>query len=255
LALSILRGQKRSVREDGRRCLAYLSPQLRIGGSSNIPPRSPILVTCNHFSRPGLPAWWIVLAISAQLEYPIHWIMTSGWRFQSHPLKNILSPATSWLFRLVAQTYDFTSMPPMPPDPTQEVERARAVRRVLSFAKKNNFPVIGLAPEGRDGLDAVLQAPPPGAGRFIGHLAKLGLQILPVGFFEVGDTLCLRFGKGYTLDIPEDLTGAERDAWVSRTVMQAIANLLPEDLRGDWGSHHASAIPSIGTANETAELY
>lgn len=253
LGLSILLGQKRSIREDGQLALARLSAPLRIDGSCHIPHRGPALITCNHFTRPGLPAWWIVFAISAQFQDPIHWVMTSSWRFQKHPLRKLLEPASRWLFRRVAHTYGFTCMPAMPPDPNQAIERARAVRRVLRYAKGTHHPLIGLAPEGRDGNNSTLQAPPPGAGRFVTHLAQLGLLVLPAGIFEEGESLNLRIGTPYSLTLPHDLAANQVDAWASRTVMHAIAALLPESLRGEWAIPHSTQRSPMGAVHETIE--
>jgi hypothetical protein len=239
LGLSILLGQKRSIKEDGLRALAYLSEPLRIDGSLPIIHRSPVLITCNHFTRPGLPAWWIVFVISAQFQDPIHWVMTSSWRFQKNPLRKLLEPASRWLFRRVAHTYGFTCMPAMPPDPDQAVDRARAVRQVLRYAKETHCPLIGLAPEGRDGDNSILQTPPPGAGRFVTHLAQLGLLVLPAGIYEEGESLSLRFGTPYSINLPQGLTADQVDIWASRTVMHAIAALLPENQRGEWANLHS----------------
>jgi hypothetical protein len=253
LGLSILLGKKRSIAEDGQRALPYLSRPLRIAGRASLPIRDPALITCNHFTRPGLPAWWIVLAISPQFQEPVHWVMTSSWRFQKHPLRKLLEPVSGWLFQRVAHTYGFTNMPAMPPEPAQAAERARAVRRVLRYVKKTHLPVIGLAPEGRDGESSILQTPPPGLGRFVIHLAQLGLPVLPVGIFEEGEALCLRFGAPYSLTLPQDLEADEVDVWGSRTVMNAIAALLPESLRGEWAIPHSTKRSPKGAVYETIE--
>jgi hypothetical protein len=253
LGLSILLGKKRSIGEDGQRALAYLSRPLRIAGNCHIPQRGPALITCNHFTRPGLPAWWIVLAISPQFQEPVHWVMTSSWRFDHHPLRKLLEPVSRRLFQRVGRTYGFTSMPAMPPEPDQAAERAWAVRRVLRYVKGAHLPVVGLAPEGRDGASSILQTPPPGLGRFVIHLAQLGLPALPVGIFEEGEALCLQFGAPYSLTPPPDLPPEAADVWGSRTVMNAIAALLPENLRGEWAIPHSTPRSPMGAVHETIE--
>jgi 1-acyl-sn-glycerol-3-phosphate acyltransferase len=253
LAVSILRGQRRSIQEDGENCLSYIKDRLRIDGGSNISTRSRLLITCNHYTRRGLPAWWIVLAISAQFPDPIHWVMTSGWRFQNHPLRKVLYPVSTWLFKRVAKAYDFTSMPPMPPEPKEASERSRAVRNVLSYVKENDFAVVGLAPEGRDNEASGLLAPPPGAGRFIAHLYRLGLKILPVGIYEEGSRLCLHFGEAYSLDILEGIPADVLDNLVSKRVMQEIAQLLPETQRGEYADDNQIETQPPGAVHETLE--
>jgi hypothetical protein len=122
----------------------------------------------------------------------------------------------------------------MPPDPKEVNERSLAVREVIKYVKGSDFPVVGLAPEGRDSEGAVLQPPPPGAGRFIAHLCRLGLRILPVGVYEEESLFCLHFGEVYSLNIDDGVSKDVLDDWVSSTVMQAISRLLPEGLRGEY---------------------
>ena len=123
-------------------------------------------------------------------------------------------------------------MPPMPPDPDEVGLRAQSIRSVLSYARMTASPVIGFAPEGRDSPEGRLQGPPPGAGRFIYHLAQIGLEIVPIGAFEAGGSLQINFGLPYRLEIPNHLSVHEIDNLVSTLVMHRIANLLPPDLAG-----------------------
>jgi hypothetical protein len=127
--------------------------------------------------------------------------------------------------------YGFTLMPPMPPRPQDTARRAEAVRRVVRLAKAG-VPAVGLAPEGMDSPDGKLMRPPPGAGRLVAHIAGAGYTLLPVGVYEEGDAFCLRFGEPFAL--PETATGSTDaiDREVSTRVMQSIAALLPERLRG-----------------------
>jgi hypothetical protein len=149
----------------------------------------------------------------------------------------VITPITRFFFRRLAQVYGFTSMPPMPPDPAEVEARAQAVRRVLEYARRSANPVIGLAPEGRDGpIDqpGVLVEPPLGVGRFVLQLTRLGLPISPAGIFETDSRLCIRFGQPYGLDIPQGLKPDERDQQASREIMLHIADLLPPGLRGAY---------------------
>jgi hypothetical protein len=126
-------------------------------------------------------------------------------------------------------------MPPMPPSSTEVEARAQAVRRILEYARRNANPVIGLAPEGRDApIDqpGVLVEPPPGLGRFVLQLTRLGMPISPVGLFEADGRLFIRFGTAYELENMAGLTSEERDRQASGEVMVRIANLLPPGLRG-----------------------
>jgi hypothetical protein len=96
--------------------------------------------------------------------------------------------------------------------------------------------VIGLAPEGRDTPGGALEWPAPGAGRFIFHLARPGLTVVPIGAYEAEGVFCLRFGAPYRLSLERDLTPDQRDRRVSQTVMQHIAAQLPPRLQGDFAN-------------------
>ena len=64
--LALLQSQgHRLAREDARACVARLRPALRVYGRDHIPPGGPVLLTINHYARPGFHAWWLVLAVSA----------------------------------------------------------------------------------------------------------------------------------------------------------------------------------------------
>lgn len=234
LAVSLLGERQRCINEDGQRSLATLPTPARLAGQQYLPPQGRCLITCNHYTRPGLPAWWTVLAISAAVPYPIHWVITSALTFNRHPLKKPFTPLTRLVLSRVAQVYGFTTMPPMPPHPGQAAGRARSVRRVLAYARESPCPVVGLAPEGRDTEQSILQQPPPGAGRFMLHLARLGLCVVPAGVFEESQRFNVQFGKPFQLDFPPGLPAADIDRLASQQVMQAIARLLPERMRGEW---------------------
>lgn len=236
LALAALTQRRRSFRADALAWVAGLRPPLRALGQAHLPDAGPGLIVVNHYARPGFRAWWITLAVSALVPADIHWIMTEAWTFLNRPVaRRALRPASRWLLRRLARVYAFTAMPPMPPEPDEVAARAAAVRRVLSFARRTPRAVIGLAPEGRDFPGGVLGAPPPGAGRFMLQLAGLGLEIWPVAVYEAEGALCAAFGPRFRLAVDADQTAETRDQAASCQVMRAIAGLLPEALRGQFG--------------------
>jgi len=237
LAADLLLGRRRSLRADAVACVARLTPSLQVLGEEFIPQGGPCLLTVNHYTRPGLPAWWLVLAASACVPAEIHWIMTSAWTYPDALRAWSITPLTRVFFKRLAHVYGFTSMPPMPPDPVEVEARAQAVRRVLEYARRSVNPIIGLAPEGRDApkeQPGALVDPPPGVGRFVLQLTRLSLPISPVGVFEADGGLCIRFGQAYGLEITEGFKPEERDRQASREVMLRIANLLPPELRGGY---------------------
>lgn len=78
LVWDALRAQPRSFQADARYAVERLSPPLKILNPENIPARGPALLLCNHYTRPGLPAWWIPLSISAAVPLEIHWMITNA---------------------------------------------------------------------------------------------------------------------------------------------------------------------------------
>ncbi len=237
LAADLLQGRRRSLRADSLRSIAWLNPGLQVLGEEFIPQGGPCLLTVNHYTRPGLPAWWLVLATCACVPVEIHWIMTSAWTYPDALRARLVTPLTRVIFRRIAHTYGYTSMPPMPPDPREVEARARAVRQVLEYTRQAQRPVIGLAPEGRDApkdKSGVLVEPPAGVGRFVLQLTHLGLPIAPVGVYEADGRLCIHFGPHYDLEISQGLKAGERDQAVSKVVMMRIATLLPVELHGGF---------------------
>ena len=232
LALAVLFRQKRSFGADARLCLAGLRPPLRVEGREHVPEAGPCLLTVNHYSSPSFKAWWLALAISAVVPCDVHWTITAALTYPDWRRAHVLTPASRWLLRRLAQVYDFTALPAMPPNPAEVAERAEAVRRVLAWTRQAHRPIIGLAPEGRDTAGGALEWPAPGAGRFIWHLARLGLEIVPIGACEAEGVFCLRFGAPYTLDLANVQTPDQRDRRTSEIVMQHIAAELPPRLRG-----------------------
>jgi 1-acyl-sn-glycerol-3-phosphate acyltransferase len=222
----------RCFRADAQTCVTRLRPALRVYGKEHIPGQGPCLLTINHYTRPGFRAWWIALALSASVPGDVHWVMTAAWTYPDLLRASTLTPVTRWLFRRLAMIYGFTAMPPMPPDPRDTAARAVAVRQVLAYVHKTPRPIVGLAPEGGDSPDGTLQLPPTGVGRFVLHLAQQGLALVPIGSFEQGGALCLRFGEPYRLAVSPHLSTTGRDREASEIVMSRIAQQLPSHLHG-----------------------
>jgi len=226
----------RSIAYDAHWALTGVYPPPCISGASHIPARDPCLVLCNHYTRPGLGAWWLALAITAAVaaqRYPdvdsdIHWVMTAAWTFQeSHWRRRFLTPLTYWAFNRAARVYGFVLMPPMPPAPDEVEARAQAVLRTVRLARQaaRAGGIVGLAPEGRDSdTPGMLSPPPDGAGDFIALLVEAGLPILPVGVIERVGHLQVAFGECFIPAIPD--RRAMRDKAVIQQVMAAIEVLI-----------------------------
>ena len=235
LVLSVFFRRKLSFHKEAQEAVRRISPPVKVLGKENVPSNGPCLLTTNHYYRPGFGAWWIALGIVAALPKECHWMMASAWTYPNQPLGKQKEAITHWAFIRVARVMGLTSMPPMPPRPQDTVARAEAVRQVLSYVRQHPDPMVGIAPEGSDSPGGVLAMPPSGVGRFIYHMAKMGLRIVPVGAYEDSGYFCLNFGQDYELVAPANLSPDERDCYVSQVVMSGIARLIPEQLRGTFG--------------------
>ncbi|MBN1811406.1 MAG: 1-acyl-sn-glycerol-3-phosphate acyltransferase [Anaerolineae bacterium] len=226
---SVLAPRPRSFARDAQVALAGLQPAPEVLGRENVPVRGPILVACNHYSRPGFGAWWLALAISAAVaarrapdaDPEVRWVMTAAWTFpESRWKRRFLMPVTRWAFRHIARVYGFVPMPAMPPHPDEAAERARAVLETVRLARRGAS--IGLAPEGRD--TAGLGDLPEGVGRFVAMLVGAGLPVLPTGVTETVGRLRISFGPAFIPQIPSGR--GEQDRVVMQQVMSAIARQL-----------------------------
>ena len=234
LAFDFLFKRAHSFRQDGIACIERLKPSLQVLGEKAIPQNGPCLVTFNHYYRPGFNAWWMSLALAATIPAEIHFVMTGELTFPGKWYAPLGKLGSRWLLKRFSTIYGFTSMPPMPPRLQDVKARASSVRRVLAFARSHPQAILGLAPEGGDQPGGLLAMPPAGTGRFILLLADLGFPVLPVGCFEEAGAFCLHFGEVHNLKIPEGLASKEKDAAAAGCVMQKIAPLLPERLRGEF---------------------
>lgn len=221
--------------------LAYFErqrPRLGVTGAEQLPAAGGLLLTANHYARRGVPAWWMPLAVSAATPVDVHWITTAALWYPGGPRAWVVTPITRWFLARAARVYGFTTMPPMPPKPNEVEARAGAVRAVLRWVRQAPRPVVGLAPEGGDGgPTAQLHAPPPGLGRFIHRLERVGLAIVPVGVFDMDGALRVKMGAPYRLaELGLGRESRRSDAAIAGVVMRQIAALLPPELRGRYDS-------------------
>lgn len=248
VVLHLLAGRPRSFRRDAIRLLSRRGSSVQITGLPRVCAAEKYIVTVNHYTRPGFPAWWIALVLSAFLEQDVHWIMTDSWKMEGRWYGGLVRKITRSLFARLAKMYGFSTTPPMPLSPDDSAGRGDSVRRIFSHVRQHSPAVVGYVPEGRDFADSRLGWPPYAAGRFVYHIKRLGYHILPVGLYEEERQLCVHIGQPYNLGEPHShatgdihpvtyrlLTRRQTDLLLTRTVMRRIAVLLPENLRGEFG--------------------
>jgi len=234
----------RSFHQDASKLATLID--FKVYGQLQMPTRGSILLTPNHYYRPGYGIWNVIIALSAAVTPEIHWITTSMLTYPGQRRGVFLRPLSHFFLEEAARIYSFTTMPPMPPDPSQVEERALAVRKVIASVNKSASPlIIGLSPEGQDFTNGQLGWPPSGSGRFIFHLIKKGFWIVPVGVFEENGCLALNFGPPYQPQVANNLAAHEIDYEIGRVVMSHLAGLVPLEMRGNFSpaSAYSPAIP------------
>jgi len=243
----IVRGRRRSISADAEWFLKKIGLRYRLEGIEHIPARGAALVLMNHYTRPGLDAWWVALCVALavararQADAPreVQWIMASEWTFDDLLRTLVKAPVSRVLLPRIARTYGLITVAPAVLGPLRATDRADSIRRYIALAREaaRRGGLLGLAPEGGDTPhpDRSPAAPPKGAGRFMLLLAQAGLPFLPVGLFEEDDVLVARFGETFDLAAPRGMSKDDLDAWASREVMGRIARLLPVGMRGEFG--------------------
>lgn len=249
LVLPFIFNCRKSFRRDACQWVRKVDPNPVILGAENIPQNAPFLLVFNHYFRPKYKAWWLTLAASAIIPQEIHFIMAATWTYPDHPFGQYLEMFFRLIFKRLAHIYNFSLMPPMPPRPWEVESRARAVRNILAYVRKNPEAAIGMSPEGSDSLTGALEKPASGVGRFLLHLAQANMPVHPLGIYECNGELILNFGKPISLFLPSGTTPEERDERVSQIVMQAIADLLPIYLRGFYNKGELAASYNNNPAN------
>jgi 1-acyl-sn-glycerol-3-phosphate acyltransferase len=237
-------GRRRSFLADGRRAARLLGGALHYSGLEHIPLEGPLLVSHNHYSRPGFGVWWLEFVIAAALPRETHLVMTAELTRWFQPWGGRLS---RFALPRIAKMYGFTTMPPVPPRPRDVAAQADSVRRVLKVVREQPNVILTVAPEGRDNLEGGSLAPPPkGAGRFQLLLAERGLRILPAAGWESDAALNVRFGSPYELWVEPGLSSVDKDRAATAIVMARIAGLMPQYLRGTYSGVAAPEADSTG---------
>jgi len=230
----LIQGKRRSLMLDSTRLIQSLTPPVQVSGHEHIPPVGLLLVTANHWQRPGLWIGWAGALIGDALsrkrgsDSPIHWLVVDAWRTGYGTDRPFEVPGTRWIFRRVAHMYGMTTMG----GPRESrLGQARALR-AWSRGIEGSSVALGLFPEGETGANGPPGPALPGVAHLISHVARRQVPVLPVAVWEEGATLRGRFGP---LWYPPPDDRGEHGA-LDVEVMQRINVLLPEHLRRSPGS-------------------
>lgn len=201
-----------------------ISPPAECLGADNIPQGGGYVVTVNHYAREGFSSAWIAIGVSGFLPAEVTWIMTEEWVFEGNPMAWLLRPAMRIVLASLQKTLGFLPMPTMAPGYSETTQRSAAVRRVIGYIRQHPQAVIGIAPEGRDAPHPGMGDLPDGVGKFILHLNRMGLRVLPAAIAEHNGRLRVSFGAAYDLALPE--AGEDLDAQARAIVRAKIEHLL-----------------------------
>ena len=127
--------RKRSVHADSLGLCAKITPPIRYLGVENLADQGPLLLTANHYSRPGFSTTWIAAGISAALPVEVTWIMSDEWLFEGNPFAFILRPLMRFVLRSITLAYGFLPMPTMVQGFSTPQQRSSGVRGVIEYLR------------------------------------------------------------------------------------------------------------------------
>ena len=252
IALGLLPGFRRSAAADSPRILRVNPPPPRVIGLENLPVEGPFVIVANHYERPGLPTYFAGMAVCAAVAErrpaspETSWIITSEWTGRHFGPMRVPVWLPRWAFSRVGVIYGFI---PMPQRDEKTAGRANALRQALAVVnppaagetRRHNGQAVALTPEA--GGKGTLVEAMPGSGLFLEMLTKRGAPLLPVGFYEEGEHLIVKFGEPFRLRRERRADREEQDRLVREQVMVAIGRLLPREMWGYYAeaiSHHTS---------------
>jgi 1-acyl-sn-glycerol-3-phosphate acyltransferase len=234
ISVSVLLGRRRSfVRDAISTMRANHNRPRRVEGIDNVPRQGPFIVVMNHLSRRGLRPFTCGMALAEAVASVRPNAAEIHWAFTSEYVDLRIGPVTipvrllRWIFGRVARIYGLVTIARREP---LVMGRATALRQLARLVAHEP---IGLTPEGLES-NGVLIRPQPGTGLFLASVEGHRAPLLPVGLSEDGDTLVVRIGAPFRIDLPRGVGRGEQDRLASDQVMLAIGRLLPTAY---WGAY------------------
>jgi hypothetical protein len=235
-AVDLLIGRRRSFVRDGRTVMgANERHARRVEGLEHVPCLGSFILVMNHYSRRGLRPYHCAMAVNVAVAQrrPGEGQSFIRWAFTSEYLGRRLGPMPiplsliRWVFRRVALVYGFAIIARR-----QELVMGRAAS-LRDLARTARHTPVGLTPEGLASSGRLVE-PPPGSGLLLAALVHGGVPLLPVGIWEDGPELHIRFGPPFPLDLQAGVARTEQDRLASERVMLAVGRLLPREYRGAY---------------------
>jgi len=234
------RGEPRSLGDDFRYLIRNLPAAPILTGVVNLPASGSFVLVANHYERPGLWMGWsgmiVARAVHEHTRRRLRWIAIAEWRDFRLVGIPIPPPITRFIFGRFFRTFGFIAMEP---EGSSAHERAEGVRAALQAIKQGE--VVGIFPEGDIGATPAMIRAQAGSGAFLAALAGRGAPLIPTGLHESEGRLHVVFGPPVDITDVKNVDRSQRDEAASRRVMDAVAALLPSELRGYYvtGSEQA----------------
>jgi 1-acyl-sn-glycerol-3-phosphate acyltransferase len=242
-AFEIARGTRTTLHPLAAGAHQILYPQPQILGAEKIPADNPFLLIFNHYSTARLAAWWgplvaldVIASRRTRAPHELQFVMAQEWMYATRFGRAVKQPLTKWLFARIARVYGIVTVAPVADGGYTRGQAVVGVRRALELTRTEPPALLALAPEGQSGPNAALCEPPPGAGIFLLLLTREQIPLLPLSIYETNNALTLRFGEPFILRDPRATTRAERDRAAAARVMGALADLLPDAMRGQYNA-------------------
>jgi len=187
----------------------------RVEGKENVPRTGPLVIVANHHNLIDPPL--LGASVPRRISF-----MAKEELFRSRKVRAIMQGYGAFPVR------------------RGQLDRV-ALRRAL--AALQNGEVLGMFPEGQRSPNAQLQSPQPGASLLA---ARSGVPLLPVaisgseqvkglGFILHRPRITVTIGRPFRLPSAGDKLTRSRLAQHSNSIMEHIAELLPESYRGAYG--------------------
>jgi 1-acyl-sn-glycerol-3-phosphate acyltransferase len=230
LARDVWLGRQRSFAADCAAMVTRMAPPPEVSGLEHIPTAGPFALVANHYEGPGLWIGWAAALLTDAIgrvrpaRAPVHWLVTGAMDRRRVRGAKKLVPGTAWLFGRVADAWEMVVIPPADAPTAARAGALRQAIRLIAPTSGAGVPV-GVFPEGEGDGFAGLRTALPGSGSLIGRLARSGAPVLPAAVWAEQGRMHARFGPKWRPDMRDD--GALR-----AEMMQRIAELLPERLRG-----------------------
>jgi hypothetical protein len=241
---SALRGEKRDIWEDCAVLAATMKEPAVVSGLEHIPLAQPFVILPNHYERRD-SVWvgWGAIAMTNALrshlkrQTQIRWVMTSTWEDCYVGPRRISPEHLYWVLRRLSRVFGLILMPP---DPRETQARSHALRDIFRALSDSNGEIVAMHPEAGGFEDLIL--PPVGIGRVLSAFDRKGIALVPAGVFENEGRLHVTFAEA----LPRGSLCRLSDEESATTVMEAIASLVPERMRGPFGAGRAGLTAIAG---------